>query len=264
MKASFDQVAQEYDRSFTNSAIGRAQRKLVWNHMAKSDAFKGRKILEVNCGTGEDAVHMASQNNRVVATDISAPMVDEVNHKIALHQLLGRIETFVCDMRNLSELPSDFDTVFSNFGGLNCLGPKELEQVRDEFAARLAPGGRLVVVVMPSFCLWESLFFLAKGRGKAVFRRNTGQAVESRIAPGTVQSTWYYSPRRLISLFAPAFSPLKVRAIGFFVPPSFLETFFGKRRGMLDRLCELDQRTNAFSVLASASDHYLVEFESRT
>ena len=56
----FDAIAEEYDRIFTDSVIGKAQRSLV--HAALNDRFyMGQRILELNCGTGEDAILLASQ-----------------------------------------------------------------------------------------------------------------------------------------------------------------------------------------------------------
>ena len=52
---AFDSLAAKYDDLFTRSMIGRAQRGVVWD--ALIDTFEpGAHILEVNCGTGEDAL----------------------------------------------------------------------------------------------------------------------------------------------------------------------------------------------------------------
>jgi len=48
---AFDTVAEDYDRIFTNSAIGRAQRDAVWE-VARTVFSPGSRILELNCGTG--------------------------------------------------------------------------------------------------------------------------------------------------------------------------------------------------------------------
>jgi len=73
---SFDAVAESYDGSFTDSRIGRAQRRSCGRHL------EGRvlgpapmAILELGCGTGEDAVRFAAQGHRVHAVDSSAAML---------------------------------------------------------------------------------------------------------------------------------------------------------------------------------------------
>jgi ubiquinone/menaquinone biosynthesis C-methylase UbiE len=55
---AFDALAGEYDKMFTTSLIGRAQREAVWDVLDRT-FFPGEKILELNCGTGEDALHLA-------------------------------------------------------------------------------------------------------------------------------------------------------------------------------------------------------------
>ena len=56
------------------TAIGRAQRNLVWRDI---DALfhAGERILDIGCGTGEDAAHFAARGVHVYATDASPAMV---------------------------------------------------------------------------------------------------------------------------------------------------------------------------------------------
>ena len=66
----FDALAADYDRSFTASAIGQRMRAAVWRRLDTAFA-PGERVLELNCGTGEDAVHLAERGVRVLATDVS-------------------------------------------------------------------------------------------------------------------------------------------------------------------------------------------------
>ena len=55
---AFSSLAASYDDLFTRSTIGRAQRNVVWDVLL--NAFEpGTRILELNCGTGEDALFLA-------------------------------------------------------------------------------------------------------------------------------------------------------------------------------------------------------------
>ena len=68
---AFDALAERYDGMFTNSLIGRAQRDAVWSMAIRT--FKcGDRILELNCGTGEDALFLAHHGITVLACDASA------------------------------------------------------------------------------------------------------------------------------------------------------------------------------------------------
>ena len=68
--AAFDDLAREYDAEFTTTALGSVLRAMVWKRY--EHCFAGREhLLEIGCGTGEDAVHLARRGYRVLATDAS-------------------------------------------------------------------------------------------------------------------------------------------------------------------------------------------------
>src|SRR5439155_1758061 len=72
--APFDAIADTYDESFSDSSIGRAQRRVVW--METDRTFQaGQRILEINCGTGIDALHLAHRGVAVLACDASPRMI---------------------------------------------------------------------------------------------------------------------------------------------------------------------------------------------
>ena len=58
--APFDGLAADYDRTFTASTIGQLMRAAVWRRI---DAVfqPGDRVLELNCGTGEDAVRLGAR-----------------------------------------------------------------------------------------------------------------------------------------------------------------------------------------------------------
>ena len=60
----FDREAASYDVDFTYTAVGKLQRKRVYHFLAKSLSEKPLQVLEINCGTGEDATWLASRGNR--------------------------------------------------------------------------------------------------------------------------------------------------------------------------------------------------------
>ena len=79
---AFDTIAEEYDRMFTHSILGKAQRSLV--HEALRDSFReGQHVLDLNCGTGEDAILMAARGISVLACDVSKRMINVAWQKLA-------------------------------------------------------------------------------------------------------------------------------------------------------------------------------------
>src|SRR6478609_2058626 len=120
--APFDGMAADYDRSFTASSIGQRMRAAVWHRL--DAAFRpGERVLELNCGTGEDAVHLGSRGVRVLATDTSPAMLAVARAKVARAGMTDLVEVAPMAIEDLAtRCPArSFDGVLSNFGGLNCV-----------------------------------------------------------------------------------------------------------------------------------------------
>jgi SAM-dependent methyltransferase len=238
----FDVVAEGYDQTFTQTPLGIRQRERVWAILENLIQPKPGNALELNAGTGEDALWLASKGWRVVATDASP----------ALTLRLESLDTFK---------EKGFDLIFSNFGGLNCLNPAELQQLGTAAWNKLNPGGKFIAVVMGRFCWWESLYFLIKGKFRQAFRRVSKEPVDAPLTPQTSIPTWYFAPNELIDLLHvvkhknPICFP-----IGFWLPPSYLNPFFAKRPRLLSVLTSLE-RSAAPPWSAWAADHYLICIE---
>ncbi|MCG2610856.1 class I SAM-dependent methyltransferase [Flavobacterium sp. SM15] len=259
MNASFDIAAQNYDVTFTHSVIGKLQRDLVYGHLSNILKKESKTILEINCGTGEDAIWMAKQDFSVIATDISSEMISVAKNKSNLKNLSFQ----QADINNLSEVfpNSKFELIFSNFGGLNCLTKTELAAFFKSATELLTENGRLILVVMPKNTLWEQLYFLLKGNLKNAFRRKK-EAVIANVDGENVK-TYYYNPKELVTLSCDLFRLNQVKPIGFFIPPSYLEPFFKNKPNWVSVLNRLENLIKNQSFLAQYSDHYLIELQKK-
>ena len=269
--APFDTTAHHYDAEFTQTAVGRLQRSVVWDFLLKNaPPPPAARCLELNCGTGTDALWMAQQGYRVLATDISPKMVAVTQAKLQAAGLSEQAEAAVLDLRNLSaaslqqvgrsEKPV---LVFSNFGGLNCVSPTDLQAFGKKIPDLLVPGGRFVAVVMGRFCWQESLYFLWKGRWRTAFRRLRRGPVAARLDERTTVPTWYYTPQEFCRFF-PELEVEMLRPVGFWLPPSYLDAAFGRRWPRLLRWLDwAERKCERVAMLAGASDHFLVCFRLR-
>lgn len=258
MKASFDVAANTYDQSFTNTKIGRLQRNLVYLLLSKH-LHQIKDILEINCGTGEDAIWLAKQNFNVLATDISKKMIAIGKTKNQYHNL-----TFAQLNINLIPEKKDigtFDMVFSNFGGLNCLTKTELELFFNSIANNLNKRGKLALVIMPKSTTWEQFYFLLKGKFSKAFRRKKEVAIAN--VDGENVPTYYYNPKDIINLAKTNFNILESKPIGFFIPPSYLEPFFKNKIGLLNFLNHLENRIKNWPLLSKYADHYIIILEKK-
>ncbi len=260
MPSDFDESANNYDTVFTYSEIGKAQRKRVY-HFLKEDILTNSNlnILELNCGTGEDARYFFEKGHRVLATDISSEMIKVAKEK---HQN-PNIRFQEKDITKItSETFSEkFDLIFSNFGGLNCLSPQELEKFISVSYSLLNPNGKMALVIMPKFCLWERFYFILKGKFKKAKRRNTNDAVLVNVE-GVKVSTWYYNPKEVVSLTSNHYKTIAIKPIGLKIPPSYLESFFLNKKGLLKMLIWAEKLySNQF--WSKYSDHYLIVLEKK-
>lgn len=253
----FEDLSDSYDDTFTHSAIGRRMRAAVWRRL--DAAFpSGARVLELGCGTGEDAVHLAGRGVRVLATDPAEGMVRETRAKAERNGLADRVTTRTLDAGRLDEIELDglFDGAFSNFGALNCVA--DLAPVSTGLSRHVRSGGRVLLCFLGRYVPWEWVFFLARGDRRSAFRR---------LAPGG--ASWRglrvsYPPlRELRRVFAPGFRVTGARAIGAFVPPSYAESAAARLPRLLATLDALERRVEAIPPLPSLADHVLLELERR-
>lgn len=262
MVQHFDPIAAEYDRSFTHTEIGKRQRAAVHVKLEQLlSAYYIKNVLELNCGTGEDAVFLAQKGLQVLATDISPAMVQMAAAKAERSGMSQFIRTKVCAFQDIGQLMSEpkFDLIFSDFGGLNCLPPDDFATFVKDAALLLSPGGLFVAVVMPRFCLWETAYFLLKGKLGQAFRRLRRKPISARLDDGSSVDTWYYSPADLQSYFN-QWQRQDCRPIGLFIPPSYLEPFFARKTTTLDRLANIDQAFARRGLFSGFADHFMVVF----
>jgi SAM-dependent methyltransferase len=258
-KADFDPHAPAYDANFSDSHTGAMYRQLVHDYLKKSLPLNKLSILEVNCGTGVDALFLAGLGHQVLATDISPEMIRIADAKAANAAIPHRPCFRVYDVKNAQLPGNNFDVVFSNFGGLNCLSPDELKASLQHFYHCLKPGGRLILVVMPPYCAWESLYFFVRLRWKQMFRRAATSPVLVEL-DGVIIKTWYYFP----SFFIRHLSGWKLESlqpIGIALPTPSMDPILRHRPRLSRFLFGLEKRLANFSLLSSLSDHFLIDLK---
>jgi SAM-dependent methyltransferase len=248
----FDALAPTYDQDFSASPIARHLRART--HKRLAGCFQaGDHVLELGCGTGDDALWLAGRGVRVLATDASAGMVSAARAKTASEPL---VTVKRLDLRDLPPLNAQFDGAYANFGVLNCLA--DWRPLAAWLAAHVRRGGAAAFCVMSPFCLWEIGWHGLHGEWDAALRRLRGSArFEVGGAPLDIR---YPTVRRLTRDFAPAFRRVHVMPLGFFLPPTGAYGAVERRPAWLRRLLALDRWAAGWRWLALFADHYWIEF----
>ena len=263
MQQGFDTIATEYDALFTRSLIGSAQRDRVRQYLgAVLPASRPLKVLDLGCGTGEDAIWFARSGHSVTAVDASAFMLEAAKKKIEAGEFGAAIQLrhFPIEQVRSAALDAPFDLVFSNFGAMNCLSPATFRRIVPDLRELLTPAGRLIMVLMPRSCAWEIIYYLLKRQPAEAFRRRSGPGVRVRVSGNDILTS-YYAPSSVVGMFEEAFRPIAVRPVGFFVPPSYLEPFVAAHPRFYRLLGACDRAFSGVSMLAPFADHALVDLE---
>jgi ubiquinone/menaquinone biosynthesis C-methylase UbiE len=209
---AFSRQSAHYDHDDLNNVVLQDLRKQIYKHV---DGFllPGSRILELNAGTGIDAVRFVREGHHVHATDLSNGMVEQLERKKTLPGM-ERLTIQQLSYHHLDRLTEkNFDLVFSNFGGLNCTD--DLAAVGSHLPSLLKPGGHVTWVVMPVVSAWE-IASVVKGN-RAAFRRWNRSGTMARLE-GEQFRTWYH-PLSSVRKALNKFELLKVEGIASVSPP---------------------------------------------
>ncbi|HUS00371.1 MAG TPA: class I SAM-dependent methyltransferase, partial [Chitinophagaceae bacterium] len=196
-EAAFTSQAPVFDELYNEDIIIQYKRKRVRDHLVQYLQPQS-SILELNAGTGEDAIFFAKQGHHIHATDISRGMQQSLVKKISTSNFENNISYELCSFTQLDALQhrGPYDAIFSNFAGLNCTS--ELPKVLMSFDELLKPGGIVTLVLLPKFCLWET-FLIFKGKFKTATRRLFSNNGRRAHLQGAYFKCWYYNPSSIVS-----------------------------------------------------------------
>ncbi len=242
--AAFDSIAASYDERWTCTLAGVLQRQAVWRRVDPL-IERGHRVLDLGCGTGEDARHFAALGASVLALDISSGMVSRARGK-GINAHLMRAE-------DIGLMQGDFDMVLSNFGVLNCV--RDLSRLRKPLSRLVRPNGHLAICLMGRFCLWESGYYGFQGKFRKAARRWFG---ETKASLGL--KVYYPLVRQVRDALSPDFDLCTDTGIGLCVPPSFVPAL---PAGLLRAFDRIDQLIAGMGVARVVADHRLLVFERR-
>ena len=251
---AFSKQAPVFDLQEEHNEILKWMRRQIHNHCLQFFK-KGDDILELNCGTGIDAVFFAKHGIKVHATDISENMLNELEKKIYSENLSSLITFSKCSFAELNTLPEKkYNHIFSDFGGLNCAD--NLKAIFKQFDNLLHPRGTVTLVMMPPVCPWEILTVL-KGNFKLAFRRFNKNGTESHIE-GVYFKTYYYSPKQVIKSFSEKYKMVSLKGICSLSPSPYKEKFPKKFPKLYKMLVRADEKLGGFFPFKRWADHFII------
>ncbi|MEP7287346.1 MAG: class I SAM-dependent methyltransferase [Chloroflexota bacterium] len=256
---AFDHIGARYDVEFTNTELSLWFRRRVWERLAV--LYKpGDYVIELGCGTGEDAIWLAKRGIHVLASDGSEAMIAETRRKAQAEGVGALVETQLLDFNDAANwnLPEQiFDGAYSNYGPLNCID--DWHAIGAQLSRVIRPSGKIGLGVMGPWCPWEVLW-----HGIHLDYRNATR----RFRPSTVAhldgkyfNVYYPTPERLQRDFGQGFRRSLLWGLGVFLPPSDLYKAVGRRQWLARPLLTLERLTAPHWPFNYLGDHYWLELE---
>lgn len=258
LSRAFDKIADSYDGEIGQNAIFRLMRKTNLKFL-KETIRPGDNVLEIGCGTGDEAIELAKSGVNVVATDISGNML-RVTEKKARGQGIKNLEIFNLSANNLGFLEKVYgkyylDGAYSSFGAFNC--EPDLRIVDKQLTELIKPDGYFICSIMNKYALNEILPNLVLFRFDNAFQRlNSPRLVP--IAKNLRVKAYYYTSKEFSKFFR-NFKIEKTIGISLFVPPPYTADFMQNKKGLLEFLYSLDKQTSRLWPFNKLGDHILLK-----
>ena len=258
---AFDRLAPTYDTLVSGDTFlhQRLQTHTAFRRWIKP----GFRVLEVGCGTGVDTAFLAALGAKIVACDPSEEMLSRTKRRLANASLGDRAGLLSCRLQELPQFldaldhAEGFDAVVSNFGALNCV--PSLDALGVIGRRHLRPGGAMILGLIGRTCLWETVYFTARGDAlKAVRRRQSNVAVP---VAGVDVPTFYHRRRDLHACLGEDFTLDGALGIGVMVPPPYLEPRWQQVPIAIRRAAAgIDRITAAWPLVNQLGDHTLTRW----
>jgi SAM-dependent methyltransferase len=258
---AFDSVAADYDGPRGNNPLIQEMREEMWRWLDKTFP-EGSHLIDLGCGTGLDAVHLAKRGYRVTATDWSPQMVARTAARALEESVAGQVQALRLGAHELTGLDGNgaFDGAYSNLGPLNCV--PDLADVSTQCARLLKPGAALVFTVIGRICPWEVWHYARQGRWPRLKIRFAPNSVPVAMNSHTIW-TRYYTPRGFYRSFERDFALEHVRGLCLFAPPPYLSWLRDRHPRLHAAAWWMDRRTAGWPLLRSMGDHFLIVMTRR-
>jgi ubiquinone/menaquinone biosynthesis C-methylase UbiE len=251
---AFSRTAEKYDSFAEDHPHLTRMRNKVYAHVMRH-VPGGARILELNAGTGTDAVQLAQRGYFVHATDIAPGMLNRLPDKVNQLGLQDRVTMQARSFLSLEDVQgAPFDAVFSNLGGLNCI--PDLTPVIRQLPKILKPRGTVTWVLMPHACLWE-FAEVFRGNFSLAFRRLSRGRVRAHLE-GLQFDIYYFSPRQVIGWFGKPFQLLALEGLSVLTPTAESKNFAKLHPRLYRALSWLDDRLSPHWPWNGWGDFYML------
>jgi SAM-dependent methyltransferase len=246
---AFDRAAPAYDDTFGRNPVGLVFRHAVQERLLRLMPLGGR-LLDLGCGTGEDALTLAASGFTVRAVDVSPAMIERARAKAGERRIpADRLSFEVCAAEDVAGREGEYDGAYSGFGALNCA---DLGAVGPRLAHLLRKSAPVVLSLMGRWPLPAMLERGLTGRGEA----------RSRSLPrvgGIEVPAAYPSPAEVRWRLGPGFTWRRQLALGVLVPGPQHAAWAESHPQSFGVLAAVESVVRSWPILRSLGDHLIFE-----
>lgn len=190
----FSRAAPRYDPVILSNFVNRGIRDVEVGTLLPL-AKDSKSILEVGCGTGQEASRvLAATHADLVGIDVAEGMIDFARLKLTTRGFSSRIQMRVLPAAHVDELAQEFDLVYSFNGALNT--EPDLPGFFAGAGKVTHPGAFLVISLRTRPCFGETVLYRWLGKRSELARRRAPQ-VQVEVVGEPVESRYYTVPELL-------------------------------------------------------------------
>lgn len=260
----YDLIADHYDSVEGRNAISERVRRASLQ-LALASFRPGDRILELGCGTGRDAVSLASHRIFIDASDVSPAMVEATRARADREGVGEFVRTSVNSAAVAANEGGPYDGAYSNGAVLN-LEPN-FRELAQGLTRTLRPGAPAVLTAANRLSLFELLLYPLALRPRKAFRKLSRSVPIpiSREGFGKryVVATRFLTPREFVAPFVGSFVIEAWRGLQVFTPPWNMVDIATRFRDAVTPLEAIENRLGHVRGVRSLGAIYLLKLRRK-
>jgi ubiquinone/menaquinone biosynthesis C-methylase UbiE len=264
LKKVWDEKARNYDAEFGTDLVSKYIRDFNLNILLKYiESNRNSRILDLGCGTGEDAIFLGKKGYNVSAIDISPKMIQIAKLKAKREELQDKISFKIMPIEKIGELaPKKFDVIYSSFGPLNCI--INLPKVVEIIGNLLSESGFFISTMINKFCISEFMYYALKGKMKNATRRWHENPVQVTLK-SDLPKIWcnFYTPRQYFNFGKDVFHHIETIGLPIIIFPVNYGSANDYSDKILKKIIKVEKKIAGLRPFNKFGDHYITVLQKR-
>ena len=253
----WDRYALDYEKLPVKDTVYYLTKEMIHRivDLESNSGSAVRRVLDVNCGTGNDFPFFFKRGWYVTGCDGSGGMLNKAAENYASHIRSGKLELYAGLLEDVSSESFEhesFDLIFSVTGGFSYVDDQQLETINKMLKLFLKDDRKMIVGHLNPFCLPEMAYRVMHFKNP-FFRMKQRLKVNIKDEDHTM---YLRGPGRLNNIYSKDFGPIKTYSLLALTPP--YQTQFRPGKRLLGFFRKLEQKVLTSSFFARIADQVVV------